>query len=57
MNSLFNNCDFFNNCNLGDLDINKLLVILLIITGKLEIEAIHVYKNDFIVSLGTFTEN
>lgn len=57
MNSLFNNCDFFNDCNFGDLDINKLLVIILILTGKLEIEAIHIYKNDFIVSLGTFTQN
>lgn len=57
MNNLFNNCDFLNNCNLGDLDINKLLVILLILTDRLEIEAIHVYKNNFIVSLGTFLDN
>lgn len=57
MNNLFNNCDFLNNCNLGDLDINKLLVILLILTDRLDIEAIHVYKNNFIVSLGTFLDN
>ncbi len=57
MNNLFNNCDFLNNCNLGNLDINKLLVILLILTDRLDIEAIHVYKNNFIVSLGTFLDN
>ncbi len=46
-----------NNCNFDNLDINKLLVILLLLTDKLNIEAIHVYKNNFVVSLGTFTED
>lgn len=54
MNSLFNNFDFLNNCSLGDLDVTKLLVILLLLTNKLDIEAIHIYRNDFIISLGTF---
>ncbi len=56
MNSILNNCDFLKDCTFGDLDINKLLVILLLLTGKLDIEAIHVYKNNFIVSLGTFND-
>ena len=52
-----NKClDIFKNCNLNDIDINKLLVILLLLTGQLQIEAIHVYRNNFIVSLGTFSE-
>ena len=52
-----NKCsDILKNCNLNDIDINKLLVILLLLTGQLEIEAIHVYRNNFIVSLGTFSE-
>lgn len=50
-----NNCDnFLNNCNINNLDINKILVILLLLTGQLQIEAIHVYKNNFAVTLGTF---
>lgn len=59
MGNFFNNIpnNFFNNCNLGDLDINKILVILLLLTGQLDIEAIHVYRNNFIVSLGTFEDN
>lgn len=56
MNNILNCNDLFNNCSFGDIDINKLLVILLLLTGKLDIEAIHVYKNDFIVSLGTFED-
>ena len=54
MNNFFNgNFNLFNNSDC-DIDINKLLVILLLLTGQLEIEAIHVYRNNFIVSLGTF---
>ena len=52
----FQNC-FFDKCNLNDIDINKLLVILLLLTDKLQIEAIHVYKNNFVVSLGTFLQD
>ena len=54
MNSIFNNFDFLNNCSLGDLDVTKLLIILLLLTNKLDIEAIHIYRNDFIISLGNF---
>lgn len=56
MNNFFGNNtnDFLKNCNLGDLDINKILVIILLLTDQLTIEAIHVYRNNFIVSLGTF---
>lgn len=42
-----------NNC-LNDLDLNKLLVILLLLTGNLTVEAITVYPSDFAVTLGTF---
>lgn len=56
MNNILNCNDLFNNCSLGDIDINKLLVILLLLTGKLDIEAIHIYRNDFIISLGTFED-
>lgn len=42
-----------NGC-LDGLDINKLLVIILLLTGNLQIEAITVYPNDFAVTLGTF---
>ena len=37
-----------------DLDINKILVILLLLTGKIQIESITVYPNDFAITLGTF---
>lgn len=59
MNNLFGDFSnsFLNNCNFNDLDINKILVILLLLTDKLNIEAIHVYRNNFVVSLGTFTED
>ena len=59
MNNLFNNMpnNFLSNCNIGDLDINKILVIILLLTDKLDIEAIHIYRNNFIVSLGTFNDN
>ena len=40
--------------NTGNCDINKLLVILLLLTGKLSIESITVFPNDFTVTLGTF---
>ncbi len=40
--------------NTGNCDINKLLVILLLLTGKLAIESITVFPNDFTVTLGTF---
>ena len=40
--------------NTGSCDINKLLVILLLLTGKLTIESITVFPNDFTVTLGTF---
>lgn len=57
MNNLFGSfSSSFNNLNCDNLDINKLLVILLLLTDKLNIEAIHIYRNNFIVSLGTFTE-
>ena len=44
--------DFFSNTN--SCDLNKLLVILLLLTGKLTIESITVFPNDFTVTLGTF---
>lgn len=59
LGNFFNNIpnNFLNNCNLGDLDINKILVIILLLTDQLNIEAIHVYKNNFVISLGTFEED
>lgn len=46
----------FNNLGIkcDGLDINKLLVILLLLTGNLRIESIAVFPNDFTVTLGTF---
>lgn len=41
----------------NDLDLNKLLVILLLLTGNLTVEAITVYPNDFAITLGTFRLN
>lgn len=55
MNDNINN--FLSDCNLNNIDINKMLVILLILTGQLQIEAIHVYRNNFAVTLGTFFTN
>ena len=46
-------CNSSNNC-LNDLDLNKLLVILLLLTGNLTVEAITVYPSDFSITLGTF---
>lgn len=59
MNNLFENFSnaFNSNNELGNLDINKILIILLLLTDKLNIEAIHVYRNNFVVSLGTFIED
>lgn len=58
MNNLFGNfSNSFNNFNCENLDINKLLIILLLLTDRLNIEAIHVYRNNFVVSLGTFTDD
>lgn len=58
MDNFLGNFDssFFNNfgINCDNLDINKLLVILLILTGTLKIESITVFPNDFTVTLGTF---
>lgn len=58
MENFLNNFDsgIFNNwgINCDNLDINKLLVILLILTGTLKIESITVFPNDFTVTLGTF---
>ena len=56
MNNLFSQFgnNFLGDFNQSDFDINKLLVIILLLTGKLEIEAIHVYKNTFAVTLGNF---
>ena len=58
MENFLNNFDssFMNNLGLNcdNLDINKLLVILLILTGKLKIESVTVFPNDFTVTLGTF---
>ena len=50
------NSSVFNNSGIScdNLDINKLLVILLILTGTLKIESITVFPNDFTVTLGTF---
>ena len=47
------NTNSSNNC-INDLDLNKLLVILLLLTGNLTVEAITVYPNDFAITLGTF---
>lgn len=58
MDDIFNNINnlslnnIFPNCE--NLDINALLVIILILTGKLRIESITVFPNDFTVTLGTF---
>ena len=58
MDNFLSNFDssFFNNngINCDNLDITKLLVILLILTGRLKIESITVFPNDFTVTLGTF---
>lgn len=53
LNNLFN----LNSANSGGADINKLLVILLLLTDKLQVEAIHVYKSNFAVTLGTFIQD
>lgn len=50
-----NNGDFSNICE--NLDINKILVILLLLTGKITIESITVFPNDFTITLGTFKIN
>lgn len=56
-----NSQNYFNNISahnpFNDLDLNKLLVILLLLTGNLTVEAITVYPNDFAVTLGTFRLN
>lgn len=49
------NSDFSNICE--NLDINKILVILLLLTGKITIESITVFPNDFTITLGTFKIN
>lgn len=58
MENFFNNFDSLTLENLGincdSLDINKLLVILLLLTGNLKIESITVFPNDFTITLGTF---
>lgn len=58
---LDNNLNHFNSSNsnncLNDLDLNKLLVILLLLTGNLTVEAITVYPSDFAITLGTFRLN
>ena len=46
LNNILPNCD--------NIDINALLVIILILTGRLKIESITVFPNDFTVTLGTF---
>lgn len=46
LNNILPNCD--------NLDLNALLVIILILTGKLRIESVTVFPNDFTVTLGTF---
>ena len=50
------NASTLNNCGIdcSGLDINKILLIILILTGKLKIESITVFPNDFTVTLGTF---
>lgn len=59
MDNIFSNFNLpgFNNndSNICDnLDINKILVILLLLTGKINIESITVFPNDFTITLGTF---
>ena len=58
MDDIFNNLNNYSLSNLlpncDNLDLNALLVILLILTGKLRIESITVFPNDFTVTLGTF---
>ena len=56
LNNDFLNNGFFGNSGLNGLDINKLLVIILLLTDQLQIEAIHVYRNNFAVTLGTFIQ-
>ena len=56
------NNDFFSLLNgskkcPNDLDINKILVILLILAGKLDIEYIQIAKNNFFVTLGTLNND
>lgn len=51
LNNFDNNNNSFDFCNL---DINKILVILLLLTGKISIESITVFPNDFTITLGTF---
>ena len=46
LNNILPNCD--------NIDINALLVIILILTGRLKIESITVFPNDLTVTLGTF---
>ena len=50
---------FLNNDNscFKDIDINKLLIILLILLGKLDVEYIQIFKDDFSVTLGTFNNS
>ena len=58
MENFLNSFSTFNSNNNAfdglDLDINKILVILLLLTGKFQIESITVYPNDFAITLGTF---
>lgn len=54
-NSNNSNNDFSNICE--NLDINKILVILLLLTGKITIESITVFPSDFTITLGTFKIN
>ncbi len=59
MDNIFSNLRSYlpDGCNISDIDINKLLVIILLLTDKLQVEAIHVYKNNFVISLGTFIQD
>lgn len=57
MNNFLEDCNlpFLDNLNIGDnIDLNKLLIIILLLTGQLTIAAITVYPSDFAVTLGTF---
>lgn len=43
-----------NNSCCDNLDINKIIIILLLLTGKIAVESITVFPNDFTITLGTF---
>lgn len=54
MDNFLNNLGLNLGSNNDGLDINKLILIILILTDRLQIESIAVFPNDFTVTLGTF---